>query len=83
VTLQANETVELYVNDEYACSCTSYDLVVEPGEQALIMLKSNAPVSDKFTLRQEVPIERRMLAYGIIAAGLIAVVLSIKIKRKR
>lgn len=83
ITLQANEIVELYINDEYTSSCTHYDLVIEPGDSAWILLKSHSPVSGKFTAWQEVPFEKQMFAYSIISTGLIAVVLSIKIKRKR
>ena len=40
LTFQANDTVKLYVDDDYVCDCSQHDLAIEPGEEALIVLKS-------------------------------------------
>jgi hypothetical protein len=69
LALQTNDTVKLYVDSEYMCDCTSYDFVVEPGEQVLILLKSDAPVSGMFTAWQDIPFERQVLALTLVIVG--------------
>jgi len=81
LTLQANNTVQLYVNREYVCDCTRYDLVIEPGTENFILLKSNHPVSGMFTARQEIPLVRQLLAFILFLSGLIGVITSIKYLR--
>jgi hypothetical protein len=49
LTLQTNDTTNLYSNGDYICDCTSYDLIIEPGDHVLILLKSNSPVTGRFT----------------------------------
>ena len=61
--------MKLYVDSEYMCDCTSYDFVVEQGEQVLILLKSDAPVSGMFTAWQEIPFERQVLALTLVIVG--------------
>jgi hypothetical protein len=73
LTLQTNDTVELYVDSAYVCDCTHYDFVVEPSEQALILLKSDAPVSGMFTAWQEVPFEKQIVAASLVIIGLLGV----------
>jgi hypothetical protein len=73
LALQTNGTVKLYVDGEYMCDCTSYDFVVEPGEQILILLKSDAPVSGMFTAWQETPFERQILALTLVIVGLFGI----------
>ena len=48
LTLQANDTVKLYVDDDYVCDYSEYDIVIEPSEEALIVLKSSSSVSGMF-----------------------------------
>ena len=81
LTLQANDTVKLYVDDEYVCDCLQYDLVIEPGEEALIVLKSGSPVSGRFIAWQEIPIERQMLASSLLLVGLAGTAIALA-KRK-
>ena len=69
LALQSNDIVKLYVDSEYMCDCTSYDFVVEQGEQVLILLKSDAPVSGMFTAWQEIPFERQVLALTLVIVG--------------
>jgi hypothetical protein len=71
LSLQANDTVELYRDGEYVCDCVQYELVVERGEYVLLMMKSNSPVKGRFTARQEIPLERQLLAFIMILAGLV------------
>jgi len=79
--LQANDTVELYVDGDYVCDCVQHELVIERGDEALILLRSDSPVKGRFTARQETPLERQLLAFTIIVAGLMGVALSIKMRK--
>ena len=71
LSLQANETVELYRDGEYVCDCVEYELVLERGEDIMLMMKSNSPVRGCFTARQEIPLEKQLLAFAMILAGLV------------
>jgi hypothetical protein len=50
LSLQTNETVELYSNCEYLCDCTSYEFNLEPGKYILVMLNSDSSVSGRSQL---------------------------------
>jgi hypothetical protein len=80
--LQANDTLELYVDGDYVCVCSHYELVIERGDEALILLRSDSPVKGRFTARQEIPLERQLLALTILLAGLMGVAISIRIRKK-
>ena len=81
--LQANDTVELYLDGDYVCDCVQYELVLECGEDIMLMMKSNSPVIGRFTARQEIPLEQQLYALLILSAGLIGVTLSIRMRKKR
>ena len=81
LTLQTNDTVKLYVDDEHVRDCLQYDLVIDPGEEALIVLKSSSSVSGMFTAWQETPLERQMLASSLLLVGLVGTVITLT-KRK-
>ena len=80
--LQANDTVELYVNGDYLSVCSHHELVIERGDEALVLLRSDSPVKGRFTARQEIPLERQLLAFAILLAGLVGVAISIRIRKK-
>jgi len=80
--LQANDTLELYVNGDYLCVCSHHELVIERGDEALVLLRSDSPVEGRFTARQEIPLERQLLAFAILLAGLVGVAISIRIRKK-
>ena len=82
LSLQANDTVELYRDGEYVCECVQYELVLERGEYVLLMMKSDSPVRGRFTAIQEIPLERQLYALIILSAGLIGVALSIRMWKK-
>jgi len=82
LSLQANDTVELYRDGDYVCDCVQYELVLERGEYVLLMMKSDSPVKGRFTARQEVPLERQLYALIILSAGLIGVALSTRMRKK-
>jgi hypothetical protein len=73
LALRSNDNVKLYVDSEYMCDCTSYDFVVEPGEQVLVLLESDAPVSGMFTAWQEIPFEKQILALTLVIIGLLGI----------
>jgi len=83
LSLQANDTVELYRDGDYVCDCVQYELVLERGEYVLLMMKSNSPVRGRFVARQEIPLEKQLYALIILSAGLIGVVLSIRMWKKK
>ena len=83
LSLQANDTVELYRDGDYVCDCVQYELVLERGDNIMLMMKSNSPVKGRFTARQEIPLERQLYALIILSAGLIGVVLSIRMRKKK
>jgi len=77
LTLQANDTIELYIDGDYICDCSCYELVIKSGDHALLLLNSNSPVNGMFTARQEIPLEHQLLAFAMILAGLVGLALSI------
>jgi len=83
LSLQANDTIELYRDGDYVCDCVQYELVLERGEDIMLMMKSDAPVRGRFTARQEIPLEKQLYALIILSAGLIGVALSIRMRKKR
>jgi len=83
LSLQANDTIELYIDGDYVCDCSHYELVIERRDHALILLKSDSPVEGRFSARQEIPLERQLLAFILISAGLIGVAMSIRIHGKK
>jgi len=83
LTLQANNTVELYVNGTYSCECSDYDFVIEKGGRALVYLRSDVPVSGMFKAWQEIPLERQLLAITLLIVGLIGVAISIGLHRRK
>jgi hypothetical protein len=82
LSLQANDSITLYINSEHICECAHYDLIIEPGKYALVMLRSESPVSGMFTARQEIPSERQFLAFVLFISGLVGVVTSLKYSSK-
>jgi len=77
LSLQANDTIELYIDGDYICNCSYYELVVERGDEALVLLTSDSPVKGRFTARQEIPLEHQLLAFVMILTGLAGLALSI------
>ena len=83
LALQANDTLELYVDGSYVCDCSHYEFVIEPRGEALILLRSDASVNGMFTAWQEIPSEKQLLASLMLLAGLIGLAISIRIHRKK
>jgi len=71
------------MDGDYVCDCSHYELVIERGDEALILLRSDSPVKGRFTARQEIPLERQLLAFTILLAGLMGVAISIITYRKK
>ncbi len=76
LSLQANSTVKLYVNGTYVCDCTYHEFVIEQGGYALVLLRSEFPVSGMFRAWQETPLERQLLASALLLIGLAGVAVS-------
>ena len=68
LSLQTNNTVELYLNGTYLCDCTRYDFVIERGGRALILSRSDLPVSGRFKAWQEIPLEKQLLAFTLLSS---------------
>lgn len=83
LALQANDTLELYMDGSYVCDCSRYEFVIEGGGEALILLRSDSPVDGMFTAWQEIPLEKQLLAFAILLAGLVGVAISIITYRKK
>ena len=83
LALQANDTIEFYMDGSYVCDCSHYEFVIERGGEALIQLRSDSPVNGMFTAWQEIPLEKQLSAIVILLAGLIGVAISFRIHRKK
>ena len=83
LSLQANDTVKLYRDGDYVCDCVQYELVLERGDDIILMMKSDSPVRGRFTARQEIPLEKQILAYAMILAGIAGLALSRFVTFKR
>ena len=77
LSLQANDTIELYRDGDYVCDCVQYELVLERGDDVMLTMKSNSPIRGRFTARQEIPLENQLLAFVILLAGLTGLAQSI------
>jgi hypothetical protein len=77
LTLQTNETVELYSNGEYLCNCISYEFIIEPDDYILVTLESHSAVSGRFTAWQETPLEKQAVGFVILLVGLTGIGISI------
>ena len=82
LNLQVNDTVELYVDDEYVCDCTWYDFVIEPSKEALIMLKSSSSVSGMFIAQQEIPLEKQILASSLLLIGFVGTIIVLTMREE-
>ena len=75
LTITANDTADIYIDDSYVYSGSYYELTIEPKAQVGIMLKSNSPVAGRFTARQEIPREMQIATLGLFFLGLVLTVL--------
>lgn len=80
LTLQANNTMGLYVDGEFVCDCSRYVFVIEGGDEVLVSLRSDSPVGGTFTARQETPLGKWLLAFAMILSGLIVAAMSKKLR---
>jgi hypothetical protein len=74
LSLQANDTIELYRDGDHVCDCVQYELVLERGDDVMLTMKSNSPVKGRFTARQEVPLDMQLLGAGTLLVGLAGLV---------
>jgi hypothetical protein len=83
LALQASATVKLYLDGEYVCDCTSYEFIIEPGDDVLVQMTSDSAVSGMFTAWQEIPLEQQVLALTLLLAGAAGIVMSILFLKKK
>lgn len=76
IAIKAKDTVDIYTDGSYVYSGIDYELTIAPKSEVMIMLKSNSPVSGRFTARQEIPRQMRVVALGLLFLGLVATTLS-------
>jgi hypothetical protein len=83
LALQASATVKLYLDGEYVCDCTSYEFIIEPGDDVLVQMTSDSAVSGMFTAWQEIPLEQQVLALTLLLVGAAGIIVSILFMRKK
>ena len=79
---QTDKTVKLYLDGNYLGDFTSYNFIIELGDNAFIKMEANSDVSGMFKARQEIPVEKQQLAI-IIFIGLIGATTSILAIRRK
>ena len=77
LSFQTDKTVKLYLNGNFLGDYSSYNFIIEPGDNAFIKLEANSDVSGMFKARQEIPVEKQQLAIIIVLVGLIGTITSI------
>ena len=82
LSLKTDNTVELYSNCEYLGNVTSYKFIIEPQNTILVLMKSNSPVSGRFTAWQEIPPEKQTLGFIIVLIGVAGIGSIICINKK-
>jgi hypothetical protein len=83
LALQASATVKLYLDGEYVCDCTSYEFIIEPGDDVLVQMTSDSAVSGMFTAWQEIPLEQQVLALTLLLVGAAGIIVPILFMRKK
>ena len=76
IIMNANDTVQIYINNEIVCNGTYYEVEIEPNEKVLMILTSISPVNGRFTLRQETPIFMGIFSIGLFLIGVISIFLN-------
>ncbi|MFC1487026.1 hypothetical protein ACFLRN_04985 [Thermoproteota archaeon] len=77
LSFQTDKTVKLFLDGNFLGDYSSYNFIIEPGDNAFIKLEANSNVSGMFKARQEIPVEKQQLAVILIFVGLIGATSSI------
>lgn len=83
ITMEANDTVQILINNESVFNGTFYQLEIEGNRVILITLKSNSPVSGRFTLRQESPMYMEIFSIGAMLLGVISLLMNLYFYKKK
>ncbi|MHA2108992.1 MAG: hypothetical protein ACW99R_14915 [Candidatus Hodarchaeales archaeon] len=77
ITIEANNTLSIFLNETFVHHGSFYRLTVEPKEYILITLNSSFSVSGKFLAWQEPPGWMQVGTFLLLFTGLITTVLSL------
>lgn len=73
ITMKANDTVQIFINNENVFNGTYYEVEIEPNMDVLMILKSTSPVNGRLSLRQETPVFLGFLSIGFFLIGVISI----------
>jgi hypothetical protein len=71
LTIEANNTIQVYVDGKNPDNGTYYVITIEPRVETLIRLKSSLPVEGRFNAWQEPPVILQISAIVLFFTGLI------------
>ncbi|MFX0091230.1 MAG: hypothetical protein ACFFBD_05655 [Candidatus Hodarchaeota archaeon] len=74
-TITANDTLEVYLDEQNIYNGSHYTLILEPGQ--VLTLKAKVPVAGRIIFRQEVPILTQLAVFSLLTIGLITTALSL------
>ena len=73
IIMNANDTVQISINNENVFNGTNYEVEIEPNIEVLMKLKSISPVNGRFTLRQETPLFMGIFSIGLLLIGIVSI----------
>ncbi|UCG00920.1 MAG: hypothetical protein JSW11_15045 [Candidatus Heimdallarchaeota archaeon] len=77
ITIEANSTMSIFIDENYVHNGSFYELTVEPKEYILITLNSTSAVSGRFLAWQEPPWSMQVGSLLLLFTGFITTVLSL------
>ncbi|QEE16768.2 hypothetical protein DSAG12_02598 [Promethearchaeum syntrophicum] len=77
IIMNANDTVQIFIDNENVLNGTYYDVEIEPNSEILMLLKSYFPVTGRFTLRQETPIFMEILSISLLLTSVITIFMNL------
>ena len=83
IIMNANDTVQISIDNENVLNGTYYDVEIEPNSEILMILKSISPVNGRFTLRQETPLFMEILSIGLLFISVISIFMNLYFFRKK
>lgn len=77
ITIEANNTMNIFIDENFVHNGIFYKLTVEPKEYILIKLNSSSSVSGRFLAWQEPPRWMQVGTFLLLFTGFLATVLSL------
>jgi len=77
IAIEANNTMSIFIDENFVHEGSSYELTVEPKEYILIKLNSSSSVSGRFSAWQEPPWWMQVGTFLLLFTGFITTVLSL------